>query len=208
MINLSKIEIKSAQVISYLLHPIFYPLVGLYLIFNAGTYLQTMNIENKQIIFIIAGFSTCLLPLLSLPFFIYRKVIRNVEMETRSDRTQPLLLFIIFYYMGYYFLTRLPIPVILSAYFSSLVILISVTFLITLRWKISFHLTGAGGLLGSLLAISYRYNIQIELILILIILLIGIVTSARYMLKTHTTLQLMVGLVTGFLICFNWMYFA
>ena len=203
----SAFELKTAKIFSYLFHPLFFPTLGLYLIFHSGTYLETMNEDAKVFLYTIMGFSTCILPLLSLPIFIYRRIIKNVQMDSRSERVVPLIFVVIFYFIGYYILNKVPLPMVLTAYVNSVTGLAAITLLITLWWKISFHLIGAGGLLGSLIAVSVRLDAGIQNYLIGIIILSGIIATSRMLLKAHSPLQLILGFITGFLVSFGLIYF-
>lgn len=203
----SSFEIKAAKFASYLFHPIFFPTLGLYLIFHSGTYLETMSDEAKNFLYIIMGFSTCILPILSLPVFVYRRIIRNIEMDNRSERVIPLAFVLIFYFIGYYLLNKVSLPIVLSAYVASVTSLAALTLLITIWWKISFHLIGAGGLLGSMIAVSIRLDTGIQFYLMAIVLLTGILATARYILKAHNPLQIISGFLLGFSVSFVWIYF-
>jgi hypothetical protein len=203
----SSIEIKIAKAVSYIFHPVFYPLLGLYLFFHSGTYLDTMNEDGKNFLYTIVAFSTCVLPLLSMPVFMYRRMVRNIEMDNRSERIFPLAFILIFYFIGYYMVKNLPLPVVLSGYIAAITILAAITLFITIWWKISFHLIGIGGLLGSLIAVSLRLEAGIQNYIIGVVILTGIVATARLLLKAHTGWQLLAGFVTGFAVCFSWIYF-
>lgn len=203
----STTEIKAAKIVSYLFHPVFYPTLGIYLFFHSGTYLDNMNDDAKNFLYTIIAFSTCILPLLSLPVFVYRRVIRNIEMDSRSERVVPLAFVLVFYFIGYYMLSKLTLPVVLTGYIASVTGLAAITLLITIWWKISFHLVGTGGLTGSIFALSFRLDAGIQHYLIGIILLTGIVATARLLLKAHSPWQIIAGFITGFTVSFVWIYF-
>ena len=97
----TKIENLSSKIISYIFHPLLMPTIGLYLFFNSGTYLETINNEAKNFLYLIVGFSTCILPILSLPVFIYRRLIKNIEMDVRNERIIPAIFALLFYFLGY-----------------------------------------------------------------------------------------------------------
>jgi membrane-associated phospholipid phosphatase len=205
-IEISRAEKVSAQIISYLFHPLFFPTIGLYLLLHSGTYLDSMNDEAKNFLYIIIGFSTCFLPLLSLPIFIYRRLIKNIEMENRTERVLPLTFVVAFYFLGYYLLNRLPLPQIITTYIASVTAIAAITLLITVWWKISFHTIGAGGLLGALLALSLKLETSLQMYIVIVLLIAGLVSTARLMLNAHTPLQIFTGFVTGFSFAFLWMY--
>lgn len=205
--EITKAEKISAKILSYLFHPLFFPTLGLYMILHSGTYLDTMNTDAKNFLYMIVGFSTCILPLLSLPVFIYRKLIRNIEMEQRTERVLPLAFVLIFYFLGYYLLQRLPLPQVITSYVASATTLVAITLLITIWWKISFHTIGSGGLIGALLAISLKLDAALQMYILVVLLIAGIVSTARLLLSAHTPLQIIAGFLTGLTGSFLWMYF-
>lgn len=204
--EISKAERITASIVSYIFHPLFFPTLGLYIMLHSGTYLDTMNSEAKNYLYMIVGFSTCLLPLLSLPIFIYRKIIRNIEMDNRTERVLPLTFVVVFYFLGYYLLNRLPIPQIIIAYMSAVTSIVAVALMVTIWWKISFHTLGVGGLLGALVALSIKFDASIQIYIIAIIIIAGLISTARLLLTDHTPMQVGVGFIAGFAIAFSGMY--
>jgi hypothetical protein len=206
-VDISKAEKISAKIVSYIFHPLFYPTLGLYFMLHSDTYLDTMNSEAKYFLYVILGFSTCVLPLLSLPVLMYRRLIKNIEMENRSERILPLIFVVIFYFLGYYLMNRLPIPQIIITYTSSVTFIAAIALLVTVWWKISFHTLGAGGLLGALIALSLKFDTSLQIYLVVVLIITGVVSSARLLLSAHTPTQIIVGFFTGLAIAFSGMYF-
>lgn len=195
-------------VVSYIFHPLLMPTIGLYLFFNSGTYLETINGEAKTFLYLIIGFSTCILPILSLPVFIYRRLIKNIEMDARSERVIPAIFALLFYFLGYYFLKSLPMPKILLAYISAVVAIASLALLITIWWKISFHTLAIGGIAGALIALSLRLDADIQYFIMFSIILAGIISTARLRLNAHNYLQVITGFVLGLTVVFSFVYFS
>lgn len=206
--NPTKIEKISAKIVSYLLHPLLMPTIGLYLFFNSGTYLETINNDAKNFLYLIIGFSTCILPILSLPVFIYRRLIKNIEMDARNERIIPTIFALLFYFLGYYLLKNIPMPNILLAYISSVVAIASMALLITIWWKISFHTLAIGGIVGALIALSLRLNTDIQYFIMISIILAGFIATSRLSLKVHNYLQVVTGFVLGLTVVFSFVYFS
>jgi len=198
----------AAIIISYIFHPLLMPTVGLYLFFHSGTYIETMNDEAKNFLYVILGFSTCILPLLLLPLFIYRRVIKNIEMDTRSERIMPAVFTFVFYFLGYYLLNRLPVPNVLSGYISSVVATVSAALLITIWWKISFHTLALGGIIGSLIALSLRFEADLQYFIMASLFFTGLVSAARLRLGAHTPLQIITGFFLGLIVVFLFVFFG
>ncbi len=206
--EITKAEKISATIISYIFHPLLMPTVGLYLFLNSGTYIETMNSDAKNFIYIILGFCTCILPLLSLPLFIYRRIIKNIEMDSRSERIMPAVLTLVFYFLGYYMLNKLPMPTVIIGYITSIVAMASFALLITIWWKISYHMMGIGGIIGAIIALSIRLDVNLQYFIVESIIAAGLVSAARLRLNAHTPLQVIAGLFLGVFVVFGFVYFS
>lgn len=206
--ELTQIEKYSAKIVSFFFHPLLMPTFGLLLIFHSGTYLETINSEAKNFLYLIIGFSTCILPVLSLPVFIYRKLIKNIEMDLRYQRITPTIIALIFYFLGFYLLKNLPMPAILIAYISSIVAVASIALLITIWWKISFHTLAIGGITGALIALSLRLDADVQYFIMISVITAGVIATARLRLNAHNSLQVVTGFIIGLTVVFSFVYFS
>jgi membrane-associated phospholipid phosphatase len=68
---------------------------------------------------------------------------------------------------------------------------------ITIRWKISVHMTSWGGLTGFLLVSSFALRVDILMLILISILLAGALGSSRIILKAHTPAQVYAGYLLG-----------
>jgi membrane-associated phospholipid phosphatase len=80
------------------------------------------------------------------------------------------------------------------------VISVSTAFIINLRWKVSIHMLGMGGIVGTIIGLMLRYQVDALQLVMALILLSGIVGYARLKLDAHTPLQVYVGFTLGTLI--------
>ncbi|WP_439181881.1 PAP2 family protein [Carboxylicivirga taeanensis] len=189
--------------ISTVLHPMLIPTLGLFLIFNLGGHFTYLPIDHKRVIYLIIFLSTCALPLSLVPLFMLLGVIKSVHMRDRKERILPTVLTGIFYCLGYFFLSRIPIvPSFIQGFMLATIIAISIALLITLFWKISMHMIGIGGLTGALLALSFRFGIDIWLLFAGAVILAGLLGSARLFLNAHTPGQVHAGFLLGGLVVF------
>jgi membrane-associated phospholipid phosphatase len=74
--------------------------------------------------------------------------------------------------------------------------------LINLKWKISAHTAGIGGLAGGIFGLCYRIGINPVWLFVLIIFLSILVGLARVETKAHTPSQALAGFILGFLTVF------
>ncbi|MCC7050704.1 MAG: hypothetical protein IT239_02855, partial [Bacteroidia bacterium] len=131
----------------------------------------------------------------------------GLESPERNERKLPYIITAIYYTTAYYLLSKLPLPsvILLSVLGASIIIII--TSVINLFWKISAHMIGVGGLIGALLALSFKYLVDSGFILSLSILAAGLLGFARLQLKAHTPAQVYIGFLLGLSIQFSVIYF-
>jgi hypothetical protein len=190
------------QIISIVLHPLLMPSYGLIVIFNSGTYLSFLPAEFKKSVFLIVGICTLGIPLVFIPFYLYRKIISGVEMNNTKERLVPLLITAILYFAAYYILNQSNVPVAIRLFLLGSSICVLVTLFISLKWKISAHTIGLGGIVGMIVALSLLMHSDIMFYLILFIFLSGMAASSRLLLNSHTPNQVYSGFMVGFLIMF------
>jgi len=188
----------AAKIISYLFHPLSMPVIGLTIIFSTDSYINyAVPQELKQAVLILVGASTFLIPLLISLLLLNRKLINSLEMETQQERTIPYSITIIFYVFALYMLKQAPIPPIVFNFLIGATLSIIIAFVINMKWKVSAHMIGIGGIVGALLCVSVLLEIYITPFFILFLLIAGLVGSARLVLKAHTPSQVYVGFVIG-----------
>ena len=70
-----------SKVISIIFHPVFMPLVGMFILLNAGIFETNIPVEFKQHIYMFVGIFSIVLPLSFLPLLYYWRIIKSVEMN-------------------------------------------------------------------------------------------------------------------------------
>jgi membrane-associated phospholipid phosphatase len=75
--------------------------------------------------------------------------------------------------------------------------------IVTFFWKMSAHMTGAGGLLAVVLVLGYKFQtFEVLYPLICSLVLVGAIGTSRLYLEAHRPIEIYVGLSFGFLVCF------
>lgn len=203
------------QAVSYILHPLFMPMLGLYILFESPTLpnsLLTLDAlyffpdQAKNILYIVLGILTFLAPGLSLLIMYWNRMISTLDLEDRQERFYPFIL-IIFYFVLTFVYLKLRLPDFLQhpalmSYIFGIIMVFVLAFFINFKVKMSMHTAGIFGLCGAILA----YNeTQIESNLSFLFYLIclgGLVGSARVYLKKHTLQEVLVGMFVGFSVLF------
>jgi membrane-associated phospholipid phosphatase len=112
-------------------------------------------------------------------------------MESSKDRTLPYLGAVVYYFALYYLFYDFDIPSIFKILILGAAISLLVLCIINLKWKISAHTIGVGGLVGAMIGIELYY------LLILVVIVSGFVGFARLNLKAHSPNQVYAGFLLG-----------
>lgn len=190
-----------AKTISYVFHPLLIPTIGLWFIFHAQSYLSfIITAELQRALYVVVFIATFVFPVLSSILLLIMGRIRSLEMESPEERRVPYLLTAIYYSLGYYMLTtKVALPEQLNLVLLGANVSVVLTMLINIKWKISAHTIGIGGLIGALLGFSYQLQVNIINELILVFLIAGLIGYARLRLNAHTQAQVYAGYLVGFL---------
>ena len=151
-------------------------------------------------IFLIVVLCTLVIPLSLIPFFLYQKMIFSIHMSEKRERLVPLVITFLLYFFCYYLLARIPIPPLYQAFCLSAVISVLIALIITIKWKISIHMTGIGGIIGLIVFLIYSMRINLEFYLIISLLCAGLIGTARLQLKAHNPPELYTGFITGLIV--------
>ena len=134
--------------------------------------------------------------------------ISSLQLEKQRERNWPLLVTAIVYVVAFYSLRSRVIPGFIQLYLLGAIVGILFSLLVNLRWKISLHLIGIGGLCGGISAIMYTMEMGNPMLLALCFLAAGILGTSRLILRAHTPAQILAGFASGFAIEFLIMLFA
>ncbi|MEI6817302.1 MAG: hypothetical protein WCL14_11880 [Bacteroidota bacterium] len=189
-----------AKIISILFHPLLMPVFGMFLLFHYKEYLEYSLPEKIEItVYKVVVATTLVFPILMTIVFKLKGTIETFEMKTLEERRFPFLFTAIFYMFGYYLLKKLGLPTLFYKVLLGATISVLLSVIVNLFWKISVHLIGIGGIIGTLLLLSQIVIIDIRLPLLIAIFIAGITGTARLILKEHSPAQLYIGFFIGFL---------
>ncbi len=177
--------------------------MGLFLIFHlseSGLLLPGPDIQLS--LYLITFVATFIFPLASALLLLKMNVINSLEMQTKEERKIPYLSAAVFYFSEAYFLMRIDLPLAVQAMMMGATLLIIITLVINLFWKISSHMVGIGGLCGMMVAISYRMQVNLHFMLILLFLIAGLVAYSRLRLNAHSAAEVYAGFFLGTVVQF------
>ena len=179
-----------SKIISIILHPIFMPLLALYLT------LETLPSEAFAIYGIVIC-CTIILPLLSIFFLMRKGRVSSLEMSNHKERSLPLFITVLWMSLGFYMLNHTLIyPYLLKVELFGAILIIIFAAIISKFWKISLHLLAIGGVVGVFIALKLMGG-GILYVLLIFILLSGVLGVARVKQKAHNHTQVYVGFLLG-----------
>ena len=195
-----------AKIITVLFHPLIMPTVGLIILFGSGTYLDFLAFQQKKTIFLILFIGTAILPLSLIPILLLQRAVNSMRMEDHRERVLPLAVTVVFYSFTWFMLARLNVPGLVSVYAITAGLAVLLCTLVSLRWKISLHMTALGAIAGMLLAVAFRFGLNLQPFLAIVFLAGGTTGWARLSLKAHTPAQVYTGYLGGLALAFFMMY--
>ena len=186
------------KIISYLFHPLLLPAFGLMWMFNlAELDLWFPTSGLKIFLFVSTLTATFFLPLLNALLLLRFGLIASLEMKTRQERKIPYLVSAIFYSAESYFLMHADVPLLAKALMLGATLVVISVLLVNFFWKISAHMAGIGGLIGMMISVSYRLQIDLHFVLITLFLIAGSVAFSRLKLSAHTPAEVYAGFLLG-----------
>ena len=187
-----------AKFISVLGHPLFMPCYAFGLITLCNPYINVMIHDSvKQLTFMVLAIFTIVLPIFSAILLKQFGVISSIYMKDSNERMWPFVFTFIWYYIGYQLLSKLYIPYSFLLLMVGAISVIGMALIITLRWKVSVHMLGIGGVIGAVIGISHRYQFDHSSLIIGLVLFAGAVGFARLKTKSHNYNQVYVGFFIG-----------
>lgn len=194
---------------SGLAHPLLLPTVLFSCLFHFSPELFP-GFNRSAYLYFLGGFLliTFIIPLLAIFALKITGSVTSLQMPTRKERIIPFLFVSLLYcFITYQLATQLtafPIIYLVMAAISMVVVLQSV---FTLFVKVSAHSAGMSGGIGILLAMGYHYDSNIIFqLLVISVVLAGAVMSARLYLNAHTPIEILYGIIIGFIPAFVTLY--
>lgn len=189
-----------AQFVSIAFHPLLMPLYATWLLLHSGSYLSyTLPAGLQQFLYIVIFVSTFLIPAMTTWLMWQKRWISSLELQERQERHLPFLFSLVCYVASVYLLFKLPVSRLFALTVMAGALAILMTFLINLRWKISAHMVGIGGLMGIFYGYSRYFHFKSVWILVAIAAVAGLIASARLYRGAHRPAEVYVGFVAGFI---------
>ncbi|WP_341224355.1 hypothetical protein [uncultured Arcticibacterium sp.] len=160
------------------------------------------SIKAKFILLAFVFAYTFFFPSLMVLWLYKRKSIESITLEKLSDRRFPFLFSIISSgFLSYFLYQKGPQLQGTAIVIGFIAVTIFIIALVSLKWQISAHAAGIGGLIGAFFMLKFKYDeMSLNTPFFLAIIVAGLVLSSRLKLNAHTLLQVIAGLLVGIIV--------
>jgi len=190
------------KVISFVFQPLLMPTFGIIMLLFTNLALFYTDIWKW---FALGGtfLFTAILPATPILMMMRKGQIRDLYISKREQRTFPYLFSLLAYIFWTIFMWRvLQVPFFIVAMGVGSVLSIIIITMVNMKWKISAHLSGIGGLTGGVFAYCYVMAVNPVWLMILMLVISALTALSRIELKAHTPTQTLAGFTVGFLMVF------
>ncbi|MGZ3900512.1 MAG: hypothetical protein ACXVNM_00395 [Bacteroidia bacterium] len=189
-----------ALFMSVLFHPLLMATYGCLLVFYGiqhTVYDYMTPPETKWRISLIVFLFSFMFPVLNIAVLYKLKRLPSLTLSNQKDRTFPYIMTALFYFGLFYLLKDVNIWNSIKLFILGGGLAILLTAFINLKYKISAHMVGLGGLLGVLMSLSYLIKFDMTVFYIAVVLIAGMVAMSRLYLQEHRPSQVYAGFLLG-----------
>jgi len=195
------------NIISLVFQPLLMPTYAMILLMNMDVF-ALLPLRWHWIAIVGTFIFTGVLPALPIWLMMKRGEVNDLFISKREERTMPYLFSFMAYVFWALFMWRtLQFPMFIVAMGMGSAISIFIIVFINLKWKISAHTAGVGGLCGAIFGVCYRTAINPVWFIVTILFISALVAFSRLELKAHTPGQVLAGYVVGFIMVFTPCFF-
>lgn len=198
---------KIYEIISLVFQPLLMPTYAMLLLINTDVF-SFMPILWRWIAIIGTFLFTGILPAVPILLLMKRGQVNDLFISKKEERTMPYLFSFMAYVFWALFMWRtLQFPTFIVAMGMGSAASILIIVFINLKWKISAHTAGMGGLCGAVFGVCYRMGINPLWLFVVILVISAFVSLSRLELKVHTPAQVFTGFLIGFSLVFTPCFF-
>ena len=189
-----------ADALSTALSPLLMPTYGVFIVLWVSVLCLLPYGVRVSVLLMCMGI-TCILPLIFLSVLRHFKLIKDLHVNIREQRFFPYLFTALCCLVAAYYLYYRHSPQWFVMFMVGSAVTVLVMALINLKWKISAHMAGIGGVVALIYQIHVQGLSAFELLwpLCFSIMVAGLLGSSRMVLRHHDLWQVLAGAVVGFL---------
>ena len=189
-----------ADALSTALSPLLMPTYGVFIVFWVSVLCLLPYGTRVSVLLMCMGI-TCILPLIFLSVLRHFKLVKSIHVNIREQRLFPYLFTALCYLLAAFYLYYRHSPQWFVMFMVGSAVTVLLMALINLKWKISAHMAGIGGIVALIFQIHVQGVSAFDLFWLqgLSIVVAGLLGSARMVLRRHDLWQVLAGVVVGFL---------
>lgn len=189
-----------ATIASYILHPVFLPIIMSWVILtiSPASFAQ-YDKKGLTMLFLQIAITTIAFPVLVVVLLKALGFVNSILLRNQKERIIPLLATMMCYWWVSHVFKNIEAPVNMQILMRGAYWSIIVLFVCSIFFKISMHTMAAGGMLGMLIVLTIMSPVQMTIPLFLGILIAGISGTARLLLGAHTQFEIWTGYILGIL---------
>ncbi len=190
----------AASFIAYIVHPVFVPFyIICFLVYLQPQFFAGLTPAGKTILLIRFLMMYCFFPIVTVLLAKGLGFVNSLFLKTQKDRIIPYMACIIFYFWMAYVLRHQPeFPEQVIQLAMGIFIASSIGLLFNIYMKISLHTIAMGILLAFMLLFTASQASDNIPYLTATFLLVGLVSTARFITSDHTPKEIYAGLLVGF----------
>jgi len=191
-----------SHVISTIFQPLLMPTYGVMLLF-VYTYFGSMYSHQFWPVITPVVLFSFIIPAILIIMLYRMGFVSDLSLKVRRERFYPYIITLLSYSAMIVFYYRMHMPVWFLMNMAASVVIMIIAILITLKWKISAHMFGIGGLIGGAMAVSYYVERSNPYYMFMgLFMIAGLVGTSRLILRRHTLYQVIAGFFLGFIVSF------
>ena len=189
-----------ADGLSTALSPLLMPTYGVFIVFWVSVLCLLPYGTRVSVLLMCMGI-TCILPLIFLSVLRHFKLVKSIHVDIREQRLYPYLFTAVCYLVAAFYLYYRHSPQWFIMFMVGSAVTVLLMALINLKWKISAHMAGIGGVLALIYQIHVQGLSAFDLLWMMCIscVVAGLLGSSRMVLRRHDVWQVLAGTVVGFL---------
>lgn len=188
---------KIANTLSWVLHPFLLPVYLMALLLTMTTFAFYSTNVKLYFMWVVALYAI-IIPFLTLGILRSLGRISDFRVDDRRERLLPLLIGTVCYVLCALTFAKIPSAIFLRKFMVAAACCEAMCFVVSLRWKISLHLTGMGAIVALLVVMNVVGVGNMLIPLSVAILCAGALASARLYLGCHNPRQVAAGFFGGF----------
>ena len=184
--------------ISWVLHPFLVPTYTVLVLLFGDTIMSNIATGLKWFFVLMVSLNTLVIPAILIALMRTFGVLGSLSLQQRRERVIPLAVVAVCYLICALMISNILVAFLIRKFLFAAFGCVLVALVVNFWWKISLHLTAAGGAVAVLLIVAISRFGDLTGTVIGAILLSGLLASVRLWMGSHTPAQVAAGFFGGF----------